>query len=160
MFYIRGRILWRAKRAKAKTRVSWAENMTVIVHHAADDGPKRNTAVEERKYMRRIQDFHMGPRRQWNDIAYNYIIMPSGRVYEGRGFGVVGSHAPGFNTKGIGICFAGHGDTPPTQLSLSAYYSLLRLLKRRGAGIIRERAHGDVFPTSCPGNAIRKALGL
>jgi N-acetylmuramoyl-L-alanine amidase len=134
--------------------------MTVIVHHAADKGPVNNTPRAERKYMRGIQDFHMGPSRDWNDIAYNYMIMPSGRVYEARGYGVTGAHAPGWNNKGIGVCFAGNGDVKPTEASIKAYNNLINRLESKSANITNAKPHGDVYPTSCPGVAIRKELGL
>lgn len=160
MFYIRGRRLWRARRPVQRVKSSWSTPMTVIVHHAADDGPKNNTWRAEAAYMRGIQNFHMGPRRGWNDIAYNYVIMPSGRVLEARGWETVGAHAPRYNTRGIGICFAGNGDKQPTEASVAAYHALVRRLKAKGANITDTKPHGDVFPTSCPGVAIRKELGL
>ena len=134
--------------------------MTVIIHHAADNGPAASTHRAERAYMRGIQDFHMGPRRQWADIAYNYMIMPSGRVYDDRGSGVVGSHAPRYNARGIGVCFAGNGEKGLSTAQLAAYGNLIKRLKKHGANITNTRAHGDVYPTSCPGTGIRKALGL
>jgi hypothetical protein len=134
--------------------------MTVVVHHAADDGPKNNTQRAERAYLRGIQDFHMGPSRGWNDIAYNYVITKAGRVYEGRGYEVVGAHAPRFNTRGIGICFAGNGEKPLNDKQLAAYVSLIKRLQTKGANIVATKAHGDVYPTSCPGVGIRKSLGL
>ena len=160
MFYIRGRKLWRAKRPADKHKRSWRLPMAVIVHHAADHGPRQNTIKEEASYLRGIQSFHMGPQRGWSDIAYNYLIMPSGRVWEGRGFGVVGAHAPGWNAQGIGVCFAGSGDHGLNEKQINAYNNLIRRLKRKGANIVGAKAHGDVYPTSCPGNGIRKDLGL
>ncbi len=160
MFYIRGRRLWRARRSRQVVKSDWTKPMTVVVHHAADDGPKNRTWRSESAYMRGIQDFHMGPSRGWNDIAYNYVIMPSGRVLEGRGFEVVGAHAPRFNTRGIGICFAGTGDKQLNDKQLAAYNNLIRRLEAKGANITDTKAHGDVYPTSCPGVGIRKSLGL
>lgn len=134
--------------------------MHVVAHHSADPAPK-STLRQEAKWMRDCQAFHMGPQRGWADIAYNYVIMPSGRVYEGRGFGKVGAHAPNWNTKGIGVCFAGtYTEKAPTPASIAAYHNLLARLRKQGANIVGEKAHGDVFPTSCPGSKLRMALGL
>jgi hypothetical protein len=161
MFWIRGRRLWGAKRARSVTRADWTDGVTIIVHHTADAGPKANTPKAERAFMRQVQDFHMGPARGWSDIAYNYIVMPSGRVYEARGYGVVGAHAPGWNTNGIGVCFAGtYTDRIPSAASVKAYNQLLNRLAGKGAKIQGEKAHGDVYATGCPGSGIRKALKL
>lgn len=37
----------------------------------------------------------------------SFGIGGDGQIYEGRGFGVVGAHAPRFNDKSIGICMIG-----------------------------------------------------
>jgi len=42
--------------------------------------------------VRKIQDFHMGPGRNWWDIGYNFLIGEDGRIYEGRGFDAQGAH--------------------------------------------------------------------
>lgn len=56
--------------------------------------------------MKNIQEFHI-QHRQWNDIGYNFLVAPTGDVFEGRGWGVVGSHAPKYNSKSVGICLIG-----------------------------------------------------
>lgn len=160
MFFIRGRRLWKARKPLQKYRSNWKLPMTVIVHHAADHGPGQNTIASEKRYLRAIQNFHMGPSRRWSDIAYNYLVMPSGRVWEGRGFGVVGAHAPDWNTRGIGVCFAGNGERGLSEKQIAAYNNLINRLKRKGANIVDIKAHGDVYPTSCPGTGIRRDLGL
>lgn len=53
-----------------------------------------------------IQEFHI-QHRQWKDIGYNFLVAPTGDVFEGRGWGVVGSHAPKYNSKSVGICLIG-----------------------------------------------------
>ena len=42
--------------------------------------------------VRKIQDFHMGPGRNWWDIGHNFLIGEDGRIYEGRGFDAQGAH--------------------------------------------------------------------
>lgn len=161
-FWIRGRRLWLARKPLNVNRYDWSNPMTVVVHHTADRGPtKANRVWSEAAFMRSTQAFHTGPSRGWSDIAYNYIIMPSGRVWEGRGYGVVGAHAPNYNRRGIGVCFAGnYSETPPTPAAIEAYYALLSRLRTHGADIDDIVAHGDVYATSCPGNALRHALNL
>lgn len=56
--------------------------------------------------MRGMQNFHQ-VERGWNDIGYSFAIGGDGKVYHGRGFNVVGAHAPRYNAKSIGICMIG-----------------------------------------------------
>lgn len=156
-FWIRGRRLWRARRAKHVTPAAWGAGVDVFVHHTADPGPRRK---DVRAYLRQIQSFHMDT-RGWSDIAYNYLIAPDGTVWEGRGWGVVGAHTEGHNTKSIGICFMGTFTTQtPTPAAQIAFSKLHAHLERKGARIRGTYGHGDVYATSCPGKGVRKALGL
>lgn len=41
------------------------------------------------------------------NLFYSFAVGGDGKVYEGRGFNVVGAHAPGYNDKSIGICLIG-----------------------------------------------------
>lgn len=41
------------------------------------------------------------------DALFRFGIGGDGQIYEGRGFDVVGAHAPRFNDKSIGICMIG-----------------------------------------------------
>lgn len=43
----------------------------------------------------------------WYDIGYSFAICGDGRIYQGRGYNVVGAHAPRYNSKSIGICLIG-----------------------------------------------------
>lgn len=56
--------------------------------------------------MRKMQDMHQ-LNNGWNDIGYSFAIGGDGRIYHGRGYGVIGAHAPRYNDKSIGICLIG-----------------------------------------------------
>jgi hypothetical protein len=56
--------------------------------------------------MKSMQAYHQNE-HHWEDIGYNFLIGGDGRIYQGRGFNVVGTHAPRYNQKSIGICFIG-----------------------------------------------------
>lgn len=47
---------------------------------------------------------------KWNETnIYVFVqIDHNGNIYEGRGWGVSGAHAPGYNSKGVGISFIGN----------------------------------------------------
>jgi len=98
--------------------------------------------------MRTIQAYHMS--QGWADIGYHFVVMPSGRVYEGRGHGVVGAHCPGHNTE-PGVCVPGTYDTHlPTPQALA---SLLELARHLGKTTLY--GHREGYPTSCPGDAFQ-----
>ena len=100
-------------------------------------------------------------KRGWNDAGYNYAIMPSGRVYELRGFGVRGAGVAGYNTDRCHIAFPGTYTTDkPTRASVTAYGELIKRLERHGARIRSVKGHGDLAPTTCPGNGIRSSLHI
>ena len=52
----------------------------VSVHHTETPIPD---SVSEVQRLRNIQSYHQQT-QQWGDIAYHYLIGPSGKVYEGR----------------------------------------------------------------------------
>ena len=109
----------------------------------------------EKAIVRGFQSFHQRTRR-WLDIAYHRIIFATGNVYEGRPLGVTGSHAVGANHT-VGYCFVmGEGDEPTGHM-LDAFHE-----QRAKDGVSRYAGHrqrpGNA--TSCPGDALTRALGL
>lgn len=158
-FWVRGRKLWDARPARAITRDDWSRGVTLVVHHTAGTRPRTENA--ERAELRAIQAAHQA--QGWSDIGYNYVIMPSGRVYEGRGYNVVGAHTANHNTGTIGVCFAGNYEVvKPSRAQLVAYRRLVRLLKKHGAQIRRVRGHKQMpnQATACPGRYLMRALKL
>lgn len=77
----------------------------VIIHHSYMPGVCYNTPDCMRS-MREMQDFHQED-RGWNDIGYSFGIGGDGMIYTGRGFNVVGAHAPKYNDKSVGIVLIG-----------------------------------------------------
>lgn len=148
-----GRTAWGAKPPKARSTTEWTSTTPVRVHHtvARIDSEKRE---DEIAFMQQIQNGHMA--QGWADIGYNYIIMPSGRVYVARGQNVVGAHTVGHN-EDIGICFAGdfRYDKLTTE-AIRAFHALRAELKNKG----RMYAHSSTYPTECPGPNIREALKI
>ena len=49
---------------------------------------KRLNFTQFFKEVQKVQNFHMGPDRNWWDLGYNFLIGGDGRIYEGRGFNV------------------------------------------------------------------------
>ena len=150
---------WHARTPRSVTMVNWTSTTPTRVHHTVTLKPKgRGIALRkaEREAMREIQKYHMDSRK-YADIAYNFIIMPSGRVYEGRGKAVEGAHTLGHN-EDCGIAFVGNYEKDKlTWLQVRAYNRL-----RRKMGIRRGKAypHKATYNTSCPGVNVITRLGL
>jgi hypothetical protein len=53
----------------------------ITIHHTESPTPD---PIGETERLRSIQRGHMMTDHQWGDIAYHYLIGPSGRIYEGR----------------------------------------------------------------------------
>jgi hypothetical protein len=53
----------------------------ITIHHTESPTPDR---IPETERLKSIQRGHMVADHQWGDIAYHYLIGPSGKIYEGR----------------------------------------------------------------------------
>jgi len=137
------RAKWGARAPRSRARVSWRDRRELIVHYS--EGPTTQS-------VRSIQDFHMDG-RGWSDIGYNFLVDVKGRIYEGRGWLVQGSHAPNHNRSGIGVCMIGRdGDaTPAAKRSIRWLYD--EAVRRAGRNLAK-LGHRDVYATSCPGNEL------
>lgn len=52
--------------------------------------------------------FHRNTRKEDNILSiHSFAVGGDGKVYECRGFNVVGAHAPNYNTNGLGIVLLG-----------------------------------------------------
>lgn len=106
--------------------------------------------------MRAMQRSHQDDRR-FNDIGYSFLVAGDGRVYEGRGWGVVGAHSPKYNDNGVGVAFIGdfRKETPSEQM-LGAAQALLACGVRQGhlQEDYRLLGHRQVRDTECPGDAL------
>lgn len=77
----------------------------VIIHHTYIPAAC-NTSADCITAMQWMQNFHQND-RDWNDIGYSFCVGGDGRIYYGRGFNVIGAHAPRYNDKSVGICLIG-----------------------------------------------------
>lgn len=150
---------WGARPAK-RTVPLLDHRPTVYIHHAADPKPSQfGEDAETRKY----QDHHMDVRGWW-DLAYNFVITPSGRVLEGRGVGVRPGATRGKNAESYAICFQGHFHPPvnekPTKAAVAACGWLIRFLIDGGhvAADPQVVGHRHVARTACPGDRLDAAL--
>jgi len=130
----------------------------LVLHHTAIRDPALNGGdrAPEAAYMRRIERLHL--ERGWLAIGYHFVVMPSGRVYEGRPVWAVGAHAEMHNQDSVSIALAGNfEEETPQPAALRSLEDLERRFAANGRPLPLH-PHGDLMPTACPGRLLRAAL--
>lgn len=145
--------------------LSYSERVQIIVvHHTAESSPA-SLERSDIERMRTVYEYH-AVSRGWGDIGYNYVIGPSGMIFEGRAGGdyAVGAHAFCNNVGSMGIALMGNfQENKPTDVQMAALRWLLVHLTDKykidpnGEAIYHGKAtptiigHRDVGQTACPG---------
>lgn len=157
---IYSRETWKAKPPKARQKCDWDVYTTSRLHHTVTPAPKpgltpKALIAAERAAMRQLQDIAFA--RGFSDISYSYIVFPSGHVYEGRGFEVLGAHTIGHNAD-VGIALVGNYENDKVTPAQEAAVKKLRrkIAVNRGSLV----AHCKTYSTSCPGKNARETFGL
>lgn len=78
------------------------------LHHTVTRRPNDDDPAAERAAVREIEQ--VGQDRFGGGVSYTFLVMPSGRVYEGTGYDREGAHTRGFNTHGRAIALVGNYD--------------------------------------------------
>lgn len=146
--------------------LSYSEKIDIIVvHHTAESSPASAPRSDVER-MRTVYEYHTVG-RGWGDIGYNYVIGPSGMIFEGRAGGdkVVGAHAFCNNVGSMGISLMGNfQEGKPSDAQLTALRWLLVYLTDKYKIDPNEKTiyhgkvtptiigHRDVGQTACPGN--------
>lgn len=140
----------------------------LIVHHSAGS----NTSSDWAGVVRSIWDFHVNG-RGWSDIGYNWLIAPTGVIYQGRLDNWLGAHFCGTNGGTMGVCMMGtYTDVTPTQSAINSLIGLLswktceagidplriRYHASSGKNLYTISGHRDGCATECPGNAFYPML--
>lgn len=143
----------------------------IVVHHAA--GFRAATLLEGKKQVKEIQKLHQGPKRNWSDIGYHFLIDAGGNLYQGRPFFAgsilndvprlaMGAHVLNQNSRKIGICLlgcfhpkdTGCNDIPTVAATDSLRHILQFLLNAYGVPASKIATHRDFLSTSCPGDTL------
>ncbi|XP_019754891.1 peptidoglycan recognition protein 1 isoform X2 [Dendroctonus ponderosae] len=151
---IKKRNSWGAVNANEQTKLVQNPPPLVIVHHSATRSC--NSQDDCKKLVSSIQHYHIFT-NGWSDIGYNFLIGSEGTIYEGRGWGLIGAHAVGFNNNSIGICLI---DNSPSEVQLSSLKSLIACGVSTGK-IHRNYTligHRQVSSTLCPGDKLYNIL--
>lgn len=133
----------------------------VVIHHSFRPALEADaTPEQERSAVRGIERFHV-ENNGWAGIGYNFLVAPSGRIYEGRGWKFRGAHAGPVNGESIGVCLLIDGqETEPTAAMIGAVRSLIRL------GVEQDEisadyvvsGHRDHMERTCPGDLVYERL--
>ena len=140
----------------------------LIVHHSAGVSVSSDWAA----VVRSIWDYHVNV-NGWSDIGYNWLVAPTGVMYEGRGDNILGAHFCGTNGGTMGVCMMGdYTDIQPAAGAVSTLEALLAWKScdedldplgsafHPGSGLTLNRisGHRDGCATSCPGDAFYPTL--
>lgn len=99
------------------------------------------------------QDIHRWHVRQnWSGIGYHYFINKQGVIFKGRPDDVIGSHAKGYNSTSLGVCFEGrYNKEVMPEAQMKAGKELVAYLKKK-YDIKNIKRHKDLMATDCPGS--------
>lgn len=178
----------RVVRWKWNNKLRWSnqyriKKTKILVHHTADNNKSLpDTIAKEKEYMKNLYRYHAFSRGR-GDIGYNFIVMPSGRIYEWRAWGawVVWAHATWNNTPSVWISLVGNFEEKnPTQVQINALLDLTTSLsKKYNINPTEERTyfkksssfpfiaavknqaiawHSDAGQTACPGENLYALL--
>jgi len=131
----------------------------LVLHPTAIAEPRLTAGGRESEaaYMRRIEQLHLS--RGWAAIGYHFVIMPSGRVYEGRPADVLGAHVFGHNRGTIGVAVAGDFDREqPTAPALAAIDRVRSEIVSAASGVPVVGHRDLAADSSCPGELLYRAL--
>jgi hypothetical protein len=137
----------------------------IVIHHTAvipgeSTAPRSERDIDEYHRARGFEILCFG--RVYH-VAYHYLIMPDGKVKQGRPERCEGAHAKGYNSY-LGISVVGDfssednpagkkGPTRPTAKQIASLLQLCRQLRDRYniplQHIVR---HSDISSTKCPGD--------
>nr|AII97728.1 BLTX341 [Nephila pilipes] len=144
---------WRARAPVRFKELKLPLNHVIIQHTTSYPCKTKPQCIRNIQF---IQDYHLDY-KGWGDIAYNFLIGGDGRVYEGVGWRIVGSHSINFNTLSLGIAFIGdYSNVVPSQKMLNATLDLIECGVQEGYLRPRPEIHGhrDVACTDSPGNKL------
>lgn len=158
---VAARAAWGSKYPAVQKMNPGPKSLVVVHHFATPDVPPIATVEQEESAMRQVESYHVET-HGWKAIGYSFVVFASGRIYEGRGWGMVGAHTPGKNSSAHGIAFAVNGELHSLTLqAIAAFRALVHEGVRRGfvASDWKIGGHRDYDDTTCPGDKVYAQLG-
>lgn len=151
--HVIGRTGWHAAAAKTTLMTPNSSIVKLTIHHS---GVKTELHTDERAALRSMQRFHQDERK-WGDLAYHFIVGPSGSVYQGRDTAYAADTATNYKPTGhVTICVLGNFDHQmPTLAALRALTDLIcALLHEFRLTPTDIRIHQQLASTACPGKKL------
>nr|XP_012140463.1 PREDICTED: peptidoglycan-recognition protein SC2 [Megachile rotundata] len=152
------RVEWGARSANEPVTTITRTPSFVIIHHSAGAPCMSKSACSTQ--VKNYQNQHINT-NHWSDIGYNFLVGEDGNVYEGRGWGKVGAHAPNYNSKSIGICVMGnYMNRNPNSAAISAVKNLIQYGVDLGkiTSNYKLLGHRQTKATSCPGDTFYRLI--
>lgn len=134
----------------------------VVIHHSYRPALTASASASiEIAAVRAIERYHVSD-NGWDGIGYNFLVAPSGRVYEGRGWKYKGAHAGPVNGSSIGVCLLIDGTvTEPSDAAVQTVRALLAegLEQEEIAANYIVSGHRDhMAGRTCPGDKVYARL--
>lgn len=124
------------------------------LHHSITNPFGPNATLEQD--CQHMRDFEaIGEARFGAGISYTWVVMPSGRVFQGHDIDRQGTHTYQRNNRSRAICLAGNYDV--NALPTVMINSVALLLRELGAQL--DGGHRDVYATACPGRFAYPRIG-
>lgn len=148
---------WRAAEPVGSLLVNHKSNKInfITIHHT--ESPVRKGRGED-ELLRNIQNYHMKTKK-WGDIAYHFIIGPSGKIYECRDPKYAGDTATNYDTSGhFLVCFLGDfNKDKPSAPALESFMEFVPLkLAEYGLKSEDVKMHCESAATDCPGKHFKE----
>lgn len=130
----------------------------IIVHHLGDGVSRNPSTTDYPALMRQTQNYHMN-HHKWSDFAYGFAV-GNGKIYMGRGFGVVDAADTGPGYLMHSVVWLGDStvnECPDKDMVLiwSIFDEHNKMYGKKVEG-----GHRDINQTACPGNSINTKLQL
>lgn len=128
---------------------------SVVIHHT--ESPNQTPAMERGRLMG-IQRYHIDD-RGWGDIAYHYLIGPSGKIYAGRDAAYQGDSGTNYDLDGrLLVCMIGNfTEQLPEKVAMSSLINFvsarLQEYKLSPSDVV---THRMVAATDCPGERLQQ----
>ncbi|CAD7092418.1 unnamed protein product [Hermetia illucens] len=127
----------------------------VVIHHSESPGVCTTTDACKAA-MRSMQNYHMNS-NGWADIGYSFAIGGDGNTYEGRGYNVVGAHAPGYNSQSIGLLLIGDfrkANAPAKMITAAKNFISSAVSAGKLSSSYKLIGHRQAVSTDCPGDKL------
>lgn len=127
---------------------------SVVLHHT--ESPNQPPAMEKARLVG-VQRFHI-EEKGWGDIAYHYLIGPSGEIYEGRDVRFQGDSGTSYDLDGrLLVCMVGSfTEQLPEAVAMQSMVALVAAhLHKHGLTPGDVVTHRMVAATDCPGDALQ-----